>query len=142
MEVIFITHIITSLFMAGICWFVQIVHYPLFREIELKDFPKYERKNFVTAFVTVPTMVIEMATGLYLLYHNINLMHFLNIGLLGIIALSTVIFQVPIHLKLSKKASPKLINKLVLTNWIRTISWTIRVVILAILLSQSLVLPI
>lgn len=142
MEVVFIIHIIASLFMAGICWFVQIVHYPLFLAIELKDFPKYERKNFVTAFITVPTMVIEMATGLYLLYHNINLMHFLNIGFLGLIALSTVIFQVPIHLKLSKNATTKLINKLVLTNWIRTISWTIRVVILAMLLSQNLTLPI
>lgn len=56
--------------MAGLCWFVQVVHYPLFREIPLADFPKYERKNFVTGFVTVPVMTIELATGLYLLYHK------------------------------------------------------------------------
>lgn len=141
LEIVFITHIITSFFMAGLCWFVQVVHYPLFRGIPLADFPKYERKNFVTGFITVPVMTIELATGLYLLYHNQTSLYFANIGLLGLIALSTAIFQVPIHLKLTKAATNELIDKLIHTNWIRTLSWTIRIAILAILLSQNLVLP-
>lgn len=124
--------------MAGLCWFVQIVHYPLFRQIELEVFPQYERKNFVTGFLTVPIMTIELASALYLLYHSLSPIHFLNVGLLGIIGLSTALFQVPIHLKLSRHATSALIDKLILTNWIRTISWTIRMIILAVLLSQNL----
>ncbi|GAB5532795.1 MAG: hypothetical protein Roseis3KO_45720 [Roseivirga sp.] len=138
-ETIFIIHLMASLFMTGLCWFVQIVHYPLFRQIELDKFPAYEKKNFVTGFVTIPVMVIELGSALYLLYHNPESLYFLNVCLLGIIGLSTVIFQVPIHLKLSQKATAPLIDKLIRTNWIRTISWTIRMGILAILLSQSLV---
>lgn len=141
MEIVFIIHVITSLFMAGLCWFVQIVHYPLFHQIKLNEFHVYERKNFITGFITIPVMMIELATGLYLVYHNLDLIHFLNIGLLGIIGLSTAIFQVPIHLKLSQKATVGLINRLIMTNWIRTISWSIRVILLSFLLSKHLVFP-
>jgi len=141
LEIVFITHIVTSFYMAGLCWFVQVVHYPLFREIPLADFPKYERKNFVTGYVTVPIMIIELATGLYLLYHNQTTLYFVNTGFLVLIVLSTAIFQVPIHFKLTKTATSALIDKLIHTNWMRTISWTIRIAILAILLSQNLAFP-
>ncbi len=128
--------------MTGLCWFVQVVHYPLFHEIALDKFPGYERKNFVTGFVTVPMMAIELSSGLYLLYHYPELLHFLNVGLLGVIALSTAIFQVPIHLKLARHATAALINRLIMTNWIRTLSWTIRLVILATMLSDHLTFPV
>lgn len=126
--------------MIGLCWFVQIVHYPLFHQIKLEEFSKYERKNVVTGFITVPLMTIELTTGLYLLWTNPSFIYLLNIGLLGLIGLSTIFYQVPIHLKLMKEPSKALINKLILTNWIRTISWTIRLIILGLLLSQSIVI--
>ena len=140
MELIFITHLFTSLLMIGLCWFVQIVHYPLFHQIKLEEFSKYERKNVVTGFITVPLMTIELTTGLYLLWTNPSFIYLLNIGLLGLIGLSTMFYQVPIHLKLMKAPSKTLINKLILTNWIRTISWTIRLIILALILSQNIVI--
>lgn len=85
--------------MTGLCWFVQIVHYPLFKEINLEDFPRYERKNYVTGVITVPVMIIELATALLLLYFSPSLLHFINVGLLGIIGISTAIFQVPMHIQ-------------------------------------------
>ena len=130
MNWIFIVHIFTSFFMCGLCWFVQIVHYPLFLAIRTEDFPVYEQKNFVTAYVTVPTMVVELLTGLYLLYQHQELLYYLNVALLVIIGLSTAIFQVPMHLKLMKEADVPLIHKLIKTNWIRTIAWTLRAIIL------------
>ena len=138
MTFVFIVHLFTSLLMTGLCWFVQIVHYPLFHQVKLENFANYERKNFVTGFVTVPLMVVELATGLFLLYHNPRLLYFINVGLLGVIGLSTMIYQVPIHLKLTHIPTKKLIDKLIVTNWIRTISWTIRAILLAVILSNSL----
>lgn len=126
MEVPLIAHIFTTFFMTGLCWFVQIVHYPLFRHIPLTDFPEYEKRNFVTAYITTPIMTIELLTGLWILYQNFNYLWIANVILLGIIGLSTFIFQVPIHLKLRNQASGDLIDRLILTNWIRTISWTVR----------------
>jgi len=134
MEKVLIIHIFTTIFMTGLCWFVQIVHYPLFHQINLKDFPRYERKNAVTGFITVPIMVIELLTGLYLLYLNQDFLYFTNVALLGIIGLSTALLQVPMHLKLMNTASHELISKVTNTNWIRTISWTVRSGILMVVL--------
>ncbi|MFY0629560.1 MAG: hypothetical protein JXR05_04205 [Flavobacteriaceae bacterium] len=102
--------------MTGICWFVQIVHYPLFNAIDLEAFPSYKKKNIATAYITVPTMTVEIITGLYLLYEINSDIYLYNLLLLAVIWLSTIIFQVPIHLKLMKKATPALISKLIKTN--------------------------
>lgn len=127
MKIIYLVHLVCTLFMTGLCWFVQVVHYPLFRSISLDTFKKYERKNvLLTAYIAVPIMVVESLSGLYLLYYNQTLLHLINVLLLIIIGLSTFLFQAPIHLKLMIDPSPKLINRLIHTNWIRTISWSIR----------------
>lgn len=134
MNWIFVVHVATSFFMCGLCWFVQIVHYPLFLSIRPEDFPSYERKNFVTAYLTVPIMVIEMLSGLYLLYQIPEWPYILNAMLLIVIALSTAIFQVPYHLRLMQETNRALIKKLIRTNWIRTLSWTLRGFVLSYLL--------
>ncbi|MCD2260487.1 hypothetical protein [Psychroserpens luteolus] len=134
MKTIFLIHIFTTIFMTGLCWFVQIVHYPLFRAIDSDVFPKYERKNAITGVITVPVMTIELITGLILIYSYPENLYILNIVLLAMIWLSTMIFQVPIHLKLMNEGSSKLITKVIRTNWIRTLSWTARSVILIYLL--------
>ncbi|WP_298760292.1 hypothetical protein [uncultured Psychroserpens sp.] len=134
MKIIFLIHIFTTVFMTGLCWFVQIVHYPLFRAIDTNVFPKYERKNAITGIITVPVMTIELITGLILIYNYPENLYILNIVLLSIIWLSTMIFQVPIHLKLMNEGSSTLITKVIRTNWIRTLSWTARSVILIYLL--------
>lgn len=99
--------------MCGLCWMVQVAHYPLFREIRLEDFPAYERKNVATAYVTVPMMTVELLTGAWLLYVYFDPMQWINVGLLATIWLSTVLLQVPIHLQLMNNASPRLITRLI-----------------------------
>ena len=140
MKIILITHIVTTIFMTGLCWFVQIVHYPLFKAIERQKFPAYERKNAITGFITVPIMMIEIITGLILLYEYQDSLYILNMILLVLIWLSTVVFQVPIHLKLMQEGSPELITKVINTNWIRTISWTARTLLLAYLIYTLIII--
>ncbi len=138
MELLFVIHLFTSFVMTGICWFVQIVHYPLFRVIEEENLPQYEIKNVVTAYITVPTMIVEMCTGIALLYFDYNEFYLWNVILLGLIALSTCIFQVPIHLRLMKVNSERLVNLLIYSNWIRTLSWTVRSALLIIIILGKL----
>ncbi len=138
MSTTLVIHLFATFFMTGLCWFVQIAHYPLFHQIKMAEFPEYERKNFVTGYITIPVMIIELGSGLLLLYMTFDSLFFINVILLGIIGLSTVIFQVPIHLKLTKEASYELINRLIKTNWIRTISWTLRSVLLSYVLINML----
>ncbi len=122
--------------MTGLCWFVQLVHYPLFHVVPLDKFPQYEQRNAITAYITVPLMIMELGTGLVWLYLNPEWVYLIGAFLMGVIGFSTFVFQVPLHLKLMKKASMELINKVTNTNWIRTISWTIRSLILCYALYQ------
>lgn len=71
-------------------------------------------------------MTVELITGAWLFFEFYHAFHWINMALLGIIWLSTAVFQVPIHLKLMNKASAKLITRVIRTNWIRTIAWTLR----------------
>ncbi len=130
MGYIFIIHVFCTFFMTGLCWFVQLVHYPLFRHVGTQEFPNYERRNMLTGVVAIPTMVVELLTGIWL-YLNWNDQLFLvNLGFICLVVVSTFTLQVPMHIKLMDAANSKLITKLIRTNWIRTISWTIRSILL------------
>ncbi|MEP0271322.1 hypothetical protein [Ekhidna sp.] len=116
--------------MAGICWFVQVVHYPLFLQISDGDFPAYEKKNYRTAYLTVTLMVIELLSGSFLLFWMSGTLFFYNMLLLFVIEISTILFQIPIQIGLSRKSSSAQKLRLIQTNWIRTILWTLRSMIL------------
>jgi len=127
MYVIILTaHVFTTFFMTGLCWFVQLVHYPLFKDIPLESFPSYQKKNYRTAIITVPIMIIEMISGLWIIYYFDSWFFITNIILFGLILLSTLIFQIPTHLSLKDNPNLKSFNFLIRSNWIRTILWTVR----------------
>ncbi|MGB3468753.1 MAG: hypothetical protein WBA74_25945, partial [Cyclobacteriaceae bacterium] len=88
------------------------MHNPLFLQISDEDFPAYEKKNYRTAYLTVTLMVIELSTGLYLLFNYKNELFFWNMVLLLIIELSTIFFQISIQVGLSKRSSKQQKQKL------------------------------
>lgn len=137
MKLILLLHIFTTLFMCGLCWFVQIVHYPLFKEIPLTGFSAYHKKNYVTGFITVPVMVVELLTAIWLVYSDYSQLLLVNLLLLAVIWGSTFLFQVPAHLQMDKTPTHAIINKLVRTNWIRTLAWTLRSILFGYLLLSA-----
>ncbi len=118
--------------MCGLVWFVQVAHYPLFLEIGQQDFVQYERKNTIaTSFVTAPMMLIELLSGLALVYLSMgNTLYWLNLIGVALLWLSTFFIQVPLHNRLLNAYDPQAIRRLVRSNWIRTFLWTARAVIL------------
>jgi hypothetical protein len=121
--------IASTLFMAGIIWFVQLVHYPLFASVGPSQFPHYETEHAGrTMWIVAPAMLIEAATSVLLLWVRpeaiaieIAAAGFL---LTGLIWGSTFAMQVPLHAQLSSGFHPALHKSLVATNWIRTSAWT------------------
>lgn len=116
--------------MTGLIWFVQIVHYPLFGAVSKEVFIAYEasHKSLTTA-VVAPLMLIELLTSLALFGLSSPFSRaflFVNLGLVLIIWLSTAFVQVPLHNQLSLSFSEDNIRRLVNTNWIRTLSWTVK----------------
>ena len=141
MNPIFTIQLFSTIFMCGLIWFVQIVHYPLFSEVGETKFVKYEKLHCKrTSYVVVPLMLVELITGVLLLQLPGNLpKNFLlaNFALIILIWLSTAFLQSPAHTKLTKSFTHSVHLKLVASNWIRTILWTVRSLLLCYLLIQS-----
>ncbi len=122
-------HLAATLFMTGLIWFVQVVHYPLFANVPGEAFATYAaRHQRLTGFVVGPVMGLELATAVGLFWsHDIpRLELWAGLGLLGIIWLSTALVQVPRHTRLGQGYDERTIQELVGSNWVRTAAWTLR----------------
>lgn len=124
-------HAAATLAMMGLIWFVQIVHYPLFELASESRFQRfaaqYQRR---TLYVVVPLMITEAATALTLLVASPPGLSraplWLGLLLLAVIWLSTGLFQIPLHRRLTNGRDVAAIRRLVTSNWLRTVAWTAR----------------
>lgn len=132
MDWIFLLHVFFSFYMTGVIWFVQIVHYPLMAKVGSDHFKSYEQSHtMLTTWVVGPQMIIELASGIFLLWQNGNdSWYWVNLALLAVIWGSTFFIQMPLHGRLSEGFQEKLQQKLVRSNWLRTVAWTVRSAIL------------
>lgn len=131
MKLIFLLHVAATGLMAGVIWFVQMEHYPLFGAVGAEAFPQYEvMHRSATGLLVAPLMLLELGTGLWLLWQAPTglptWIPWVGIALLGLIWASTFWVQVPLHDKLLGQQSGEAIQRLVQSNWIRTIAWTLR----------------
>ena len=124
-------HLAATLFMVGLIWFVQIVHYPLMAGVHQSSFQAYETLHVSQTFkVVMPVMVLELVVAGLLVFDPVSDKHQL-LGALGFSALlliwaSTALLQVPAHQKLSEGFDEATHRRLVNTNWIRTLLWSAR----------------
>jgi len=124
-------HLTATLFMVGLIWFVQCVHYPLFSHVTPELSASYEVAHiWRTVLLVGPVMALEGVTGLYLLWNppkGVERMSvWVSMGLLAVIWASSFLFQVPLNALLTEGFSESAHHRLVLTNWIRTIGWSFR----------------
>lgn len=128
----------TSLYMTGLIWFVQVVHYPLFARIPSARFQDYEQRHQrLTSFVVAPVMLLELAASVAILVVGpLSTSNWVASGLTGVVWASTVGLQMPLHDRLAKGFDTAAIQVLVRSNWIRTVAWTVRSVLLIAKLAQ------
>lgn len=118
--------------MAGIVWFVQIVHYPLFALIPGEALRPYASANVrVTATLAVPVMAAEMAAAALIAHRGSvpTAEAAIGLGLLALAWLSTACVQLPLHRRIIAGDGAAALALLVRTNWIRTLTWTARAVL-------------
>jgi hypothetical protein len=130
-EMVYSVNLAATLFMAGVIWFVQLVHYPLFARVDRAGFADYEIEHARrTGWVVAPVMLLELGTGALLLAvrpAGLPLgVAVAGFTLLGVIFLSTFLLQVPLHRSLSGGFLEITHRRLVRTNWLRTAAWTVR----------------
>ncbi len=130
-ELIFLLHVATTWFMVGLIWFVQIVHYPLLGDISKYRVAAYEQTHMrLTTWVVGPPMFVEMATGIFLIFECPAYFDFAA-SLFGLICLvlvwlSTAFLQAPQHQVLATGYDEHSHRFLIRSNWIRTLLWSVR----------------
>lgn len=129
-------NLLLSAFLTGLIWFVQLVHYPIFAKVSASHFIAYQTTHMqTTGYVVAVPMLLELAaSGVLLLYTSPGKMQILTVvafALVVLIWITTFFVSVPIHNTLVTNGfQQNMITKLVATNWVRTLAWTLRTGIL------------
>ena len=126
-----LVHLCATLFMTGLIWFVQVVHYPLKSSVGEESFVGYQARHVtLTGWVVGPPMLIEAATALILALSppRAELGGVALVGLALLIAIwgATALASVPAHGRLARGFDEVTHRWLVRTNWIRTWGWSLR----------------
>lgn len=136
-DLMLIAQAVASGAMCGLIWFVQAVHYPLFALITGEPSRHHARENQRrTAPVVVPFMALEVVTAVAVAVwpppgvgRGAALV---GIALVAVAWLSTLFLQMPLHARLADEGhAADDVSRLVRTNWIRTIAWTLRAILAA-----------
>lgn len=137
-----VAHLVATLFLTGLIWFVQVVHYPLMAAVGPERFVAYEERhrNLTAAVVGLPMAVEGVCTVWLFLSPPEGLgraVPFVGGLLLAIVLGSTVWLQVPMHERLSRGFDDAAARRLVNTNWVRTVGWTARGAIAVVMMAVS-----
>ncbi|MEM8965274.1 MAG: hypothetical protein AAGE93_02580 [Bacteroidota bacterium] len=130
-QLIIIQLLVTSL-LTGLVWVVQLVHYPGFRYVDQTQFIDFQYHHMRSIlYIVGPLMLIELALALWLQVEFWGKSGIYSVSaatvLLIVIWLVTFLVSSPIHGQLATQGyDEKLITKLVNTNWIRTVAWSVR----------------
>ena len=144
MDSLLVAHIAITFFMTGLVWFVQVVHYPLFRLIGDDAFKRYvvDHARLIT-LVGFPGMLLELVTGIMLGLTDFAVdfapLYWVGMLLIVFIWISTFALQVPLNTRLASGFNQAIYRSLIQSNWIRTLSWSLRCFLLVtVLLSLNL----
>ncbi len=131
--------IMSCFFLTGLIWVIQIIHYPSYHYVHTDNFQKFQEFHTQKiTYIVAPMMLLELFTGLALAWFFPEPIYFLNAFSIALVWLSTFFLSVPLHSKLMKQYDQMLITKLIISNWPRTIVWSLRSLFwMAILLSKT-----
>jgi len=138
-----LAQIITTWCMTALIWFVQLVQYPSFSRVGTDFFPAFHtlHSSRIT-FIVAPLMIGEAVSAVGLLWTPVGVAEgweiWLGIGLVALIWASTFLLQVAMHGRLSKGFDEPAWRFLVTSNWVRTLGWSARAVLVTVWLRRAL----
>ena len=119
-------HAAATLFMTGLIWVIQIVHYPLLAIVGPGQLKEYARKHAARiTLIVAPVMFIELGAGAWLAATRADTTAIIALALLAVIWVSTFAVQVRLHGRL-QRGDASAVALLTRSNWVRTIAWSVR----------------
>lgn len=124
--------LIISWILVGLIWIIQLVHYPSFAYVSPSEFVAFHQHHTSSiAPIVLPLMTAELAITTYLAYQcSFDWSYLLPLLIVLAIWGSTFFIAVPLHQQLAFAKNDISITQLVQTNWIRTLLWTLKALLL------------
>ena len=107
-------------------WLVQLIIYPVFHRIPEDAFVRWhvEYQQRISWFV-IPLMFGQVGITAYEAWSAPGTGAWMACGLVGVAWVATFLLSVPCHQALqSRGKDARQIDRLIQTNWIRTLAWT------------------
>ena len=130
---VLVAHLIFSSVMTGVIWVIQIVHYPSFHFIEKELYTAFQKFHMnKISIIVIPFMLGELITGMMLLLDKSSKSYFLISSLVILILIWSItgVFFTKAHNKLIFGYQELVVDQLIFMNWIRTLLWTLRLLLL------------
>ena len=140
---VLLLNLVATMFMVGLIWMVQIVHYPLLAlvGVDRASAVAIEHQARTARVVGLP-MAVEGVTALWLMFDRpdgVNvLLAWFSAAILGVVLLCTVLLSVPLHARMAENPDATVGRRLVITNWPRTFGWTFRGILVALMMWQAI----
>jgi hypothetical protein len=127
-----------SIYLTGVIWIVQLVHYPAFALVEDTSFTSFHaRHSRMMTWLVGPIMLAELGTAAWLA-RGLDARWLLNLASVLVPFGATFLLSVPCHDRLAAGRDPLLVARLVRTNWVRTVAWSARAVVYFFLMNESM----
>jgi hypothetical protein len=125
--------------LTGLIWTVQVVHYPSFGLVPKDAWVAFHRAHTRRmGYVVMAPMVVELGLAIWLAWAGRAALPggagWWSLGLVALVWAPTFFISVPFHNRLERGFDYIAIDGLTRTNWIRTLAWTARAVLLGWLL--------
>lgn len=125
MDSLTISQVIVDSGLLILIWLVQLIIYPSFRYTADEDFISWHtRYTGLIALVVTPLMLLQ--AGIEIMHFFFLTPRWLRIFLISAIWISTFTLSVPCHSRLHNQGKTSdLVQRLIATNWVRTVLWSI-----------------
>jgi hypothetical protein len=140
--IVLLANVAATLIMAGVAWYVQLAHYPLFARVGEAEFEGFhEAHSSRTSIVVIPPMVVEILTSFALILDP-------PAGRTGLtvagaaLAAGTWAVTAPaaaLHSRIgSEGPRPELLSRLVRINLLRTLLWSAHGLVVLLLVAAAI----
>jgi len=130
-DTLYFIQIVCNSYLVSLVFMTQFITYPTFLHIDKDKFSEYHRKYVNNiSFIVAPVMLIELLTLLLIAYFSKDFLIIKSLILLLVIWLTTFFIMIPSHNRISKSFNIKEIKSLINYNWIRTILWSFKLLVI------------
>jgi len=139
---VFYFHFLLCIAVTGVVWFMQVVHYPLLTYTNPDKWTEFnEKRRMYTMMLTYPLMAFEALTGFTLILLATQSPSYpylaVSLGILLALLIYTFMYLNPLLKKMTGPADEISHKKFIKLHWVRTIGWSLRLLLLILVVLAS-----